>query len=60
MKKIVQFFKESVSELKKVSWPSRDEVVSSTKVVVVSVVIFAVILGLVDFLLVTGIDRLFS
>lgn len=60
MKKIVQFFRESVSELKKVSWPSRDEVVSSTKVVVVSVVIFAAILGLVDFLLVTGIDKLFS
>jgi preprotein translocase subunit SecE len=60
MKKIVQFFKESVSELKKVSWPSRDEVKSSTKVVVVSVFIFAAILGLVDFLLVTGIDKLFS
>lgn len=60
MKKIVQFFKESVSELKKVSWPSREEVVSSTKVVVVSVFIFAAILGLVDFLLVTGIDKLFS
>ena len=60
MKKIVQFFRESVSELKKVSWPSHDEVVSSTKVVVVSVVIFAAILGLVDFLLVTGIDKLFS
>ena len=60
MKKIVQFFKESVSELKKVSWPSKDEVVSSTKLVVVSVVIFAAILGLVDFLLVTGIDKLFS
>jgi len=60
MKKIVQFFRESISELKKVSWPSKDEVVSSTKVVVVSVFIFAAILGLVDFLLVTGIDKLFS
>ncbi len=60
MKRIIQFFRESVSELKKVSWPSKDEVVSSTKVVVVSVFIFAAILGLVDFLLVTGIDRLFS
>ncbi len=60
MKKIVQFFKESVSELKKVSWPSREDVLASTKVVVVSVVIFAVVLGLVDFLLVSGIDKLFS
>ncbi|MBI9108562.1 MAG: preprotein translocase subunit SecE [Spirochaetales bacterium] len=60
MKKIIQFFRESISELKKVSWPSKDEVISSTKVVVVSVFIFAAILGLVDFLLVTGIDKLFS
>ncbi|HAK44485.1 MAG TPA: preprotein translocase subunit SecE [Spirochaeta sp.] len=60
MKRIINFFKESISELKKVSWPSREEVGSSTKVVVISVVIFAAILGLVDFLLVTGIDKLFS
>ncbi|MDC7125740.1 MAG: preprotein translocase subunit SecE [Spirochaetales bacterium] len=60
MKKIIQFFKDSVSELKKVSWPSREEVGSSTRIVVVSVVIFAVVLGLVDFLFVTGIDKLFS
>lgn len=60
MKKIIQFFKDSISELKKVSWPSREEVGASTRVVVISVVIFAVVLGLVDFLLVTGIDKLFS
>ncbi len=60
MKRIIQFFKDSVSELKKVSWPSREDVTASTKVVVISVVIFAAILGLVDFLLVTGIDKLFS
>lgn len=60
MKRVIQFFKESISELKKVSWPGREEVASSTKVVVISVVLFAAILGLVDFLLVTGIDKLFS
>ena len=60
MKKIIQFFKDSVSELKKVSWPSREDVGSSTRVVVISVVIFAAVLGLVDFLLITGIDKLFS
>jgi len=40
-------------------WPSRDEVGSSTKVVLVSVAIFAAVLGIVDFLLVRGIDYLF-
>ena len=59
MKKIVQFFKDSYSELKKVVWPSRDDVVASTKVVLVSTFIFAVVLGCVDFLVVWGIDLLF-
>ena len=59
MKKFIKFFKDSYAELKKVQWPSRDEVVSSTKVVLVSVAIFAAVLGLVDFLLLTGIDIIF-
>jgi len=59
MKKIVQFFKDSYAELRKVVWPSREDVVASTKVVVVSVVIVAAFLGFVDFLLVRGIDVIF-
>ena len=59
MGKIVNFFKESFSELKKVVWPSRSEVASSTKVVIVSVIIFALVLGAVDFLLIMGIDIIF-
>jgi len=59
MRKIVQFFKDSFAELKKVIWPSRSEVASSTKVVLISVVIFAVVLGLVDFLFLLGIDLIF-
>ncbi len=59
MKKIIRYFKESHLELKKVVWPSREEVVASTKVVIVSTGIFAVVLGLVDFLLVQGVDLIF-
>ncbi|TXT48871.1 MAG: preprotein translocase subunit SecE [Spirochaetes bacterium] len=59
MKKIVQFFKDSYAELAKVVWPSRDDVVSSTKVVVISVVFMALVLGLIDFLLVMGIEVVF-
>jgi len=59
MKKITQFFKDSYAELRKVVWPSRDEVVSSTKIVIISTVIFAVGLGVVDFLLLRGIDLIF-
>ncbi|GBU29470.1 preprotein translocase subunit SecE [Treponema sp. R8-4-B8] len=59
MKKIVQFFKESYAELKKVVWPGRDDVISSVKVVVISTVIIAAILGLIDMLLLLGIRTLF-
>ncbi|MDX9800549.1 MAG: preprotein translocase subunit SecE [Spirochaetia bacterium] len=59
MNKILNFFKESYSELKKVVWPSRGEVSSSTRVVIVSTLLFALILGIVDFLLVVGIDIIF-
>jgi len=59
MRKIVQFFKDSYAELKKVVWPSREEVAASTKVVIVSVIIFALVLGAVDFLLLAGIDFIF-
>jgi preprotein translocase subunit SecE len=59
MKKLIRYFKESRLELKKVVWPTREEVVTSTKVVLVSTAIFALVLGLVDFLLVQGVDLLF-
>jgi preprotein translocase subunit SecE len=48
MSKVGQFFRESRAELKKVVWPSRDDVVSSVKVVIVSTVVIAVVLGLLD------------
>ena len=59
MRKIVAFFKDSYSELRKVVWPSREEVGASTRVVLVSVLMFAVVLGLLDFLFLSGIDLLF-
>ncbi len=59
MKKIIQFFKESYSELRKVIWPTREEVVASTKVVLVSVAIIAVALGVGDCVIYQGIDLIF-
>ncbi len=59
MKKIILFFQESFAELKKVTWPSRDEVISSTKVVLVSTIVIAAALGLVDFILVKLVDLIF-
>ena len=48
MAKVVQFFKESKAELKKVVWPTKEDVLSSIKVVIISTVVVAVILGLFD------------
>ncbi len=59
MNRIIRFFKESYSELRRVTWPSRDEVVASTKVVLVSVVLIALALGLVDYLIFRGIGLVF-
>lgn len=49
MSKVGQFLRESKAELKKVVWPSRDDVVSSVKVVIISIIIVAIVLGLLDF-----------
>lgn len=59
MGKMVRFFKECGAELRKVVWPIRSDVVSSVKVVLVSTVIIAVILGLLDLLFVTGMNLIF-
>ena len=59
MNKLVQFVKESHAELRKVIWPSREDVVSSVKVVIVSTIIVAAVLGLVDVLLLFGIRAIF-
>jgi preprotein translocase subunit SecE len=59
MKKIILFFKESYAELRKVTWPSREEVASSTKVVLISVVLIAAALGIVDFIIFKGIELVF-
>ena len=59
MRKIVQFAKESYAELRKVIWPSRDSVISSVKVVIVSTMIIAALLGLVDILLLLGVQAIF-
>ncbi|MDY0304095.1 MAG: preprotein translocase subunit SecE [Sphaerochaeta sp.] len=55
MKKLFKYFKESRQELKKVVWPSREAVISSTKVVIISTVLVAIFLGLIDFLLLKGV-----
>lgn len=49
--KIVNYYREVVSEMSKVSWPSRDELKRSTIVVLIVTIIFAVFIGSFDWVL---------
>ena len=54
------FLGEVSSEMKKVSYPSRDEVIGTTVVVIVTSVIFAVFLWAADLLIIRGYEGLFK
>ena len=46
--KIVKFFKEVKSELKKVTWPTRKQIVNNTAIVIAVVVLVGVIIAIFD------------
>jgi preprotein translocase subunit SecE len=48
LKKALTFVKEVRTEMSKVTWPGRQELVSSTSVVIFSVLMVAVFIGVVD------------
>jgi preprotein translocase subunit SecE len=45
----MQFLRESRSELKKVKWPTRKELLASTAMVIFLVLVISLFLGLIDF-----------
>ena len=49
--KVLQFLREAVIELRKVSWPGKKEVLGATIVVVTLVAFIGLYIGLVDFML---------
>ncbi|MCI7398122.1 MAG: preprotein translocase subunit SecE [Spirochaetia bacterium] len=59
MKNIIKFVKECAGELRKVTWPTRSDVLSSTKVVFISTIVVAIILGLLDWLFTKGLMLVF-
>jgi preprotein translocase subunit SecE len=50
-KKLFKFLREVRLEMKKVTWPTRKETSGSTGVVIITVIIVAIYLGIVDNLL---------
>jgi preprotein translocase subunit SecE len=55
-----QFYQDVRSEMKKVSWPGRQEVMSTTLVVIIAVVFFGAYLGVVDVLLGKGVQAVLN
>jgi preprotein translocase subunit SecE len=45
---IARFYRETVGELRKVSWPTREEAIRLTGIVLFVLVIMAILLGLID------------
>lgn len=47
---ITTYFSEALEELRRVNWPSRDEVIQGTQTVLVFVLIFTLLLWVADLL----------
>ena len=60
MEKIQKFLKEVVAELRKVTWPSKDELIGSTIVTIVVSTIIAIFIGIVDRILTVAIQAIFG
>ncbi len=54
------FFRDTAAEMKKVTWPTRNEVVGTTVVVVVTTFVFALYLWGCDIVFYRAIDYLFQ
>jgi preprotein translocase subunit SecE len=58
VERIRQFIREVMVEFRKVTWPSRQELINSTAVVVVVTVVLALFLGGVDIGLARVVERI--
>ena len=55
-----QFYLDVRNEMKKISWPGKQEVISTTIVVLVAVCFFGLYLGLLDAILGSGLAKLLA
>ena len=46
--KTVKFFKDTKAELKKVTWPTKDQLIHNTGVIIVFIIIVTIILSVLD------------
>lgn len=55
-----KYLKNAYKELRKVTWPTRDEAIKSTGVVIAFSVIVALFLGALDYVFTAGLDYILS
>jgi len=60
VEKVKQYLKDTMGELRKMSWPTKDELIGSTIVTVVVSVIISVFIGAVDRILVLLMQAIFG
>ncbi len=58
--KVITYVQESIAELKKVTWPSRKQTTSYTLLVIGISLGMAIFIGLVDFVLTLGVEKIFT
>ena len=56
--KIKNFFSETRVEMRKVTWPTRDELKESTKIVIVATFVVTIFIGIIDQILTLIVRRL--
>lgn len=59
VQQITNYLRGSKDELKKVTWPTREETVNKTILVIIISLAVAVYLGFIDYLLRFGLEKLF-
>ena len=58
LRRVQEFVREVLAEFRKVTWPSRQEIINSTVVVIVVTVVLAFFLGGVDIVLARVVERI--
>jgi len=59
VQKVIKFLKETRTEMTKVTWPTKDEIIGSTIVTVVVSIVVSIFIGIVDFILDKGVRAVF-
>jgi len=59
VQKVIKFLKETRTEMTKITWPTKNEIIGSTIVTVVVSIVVSIFIGAVDFILDKGVRAVF-